>query len=69
MTHVTQLFVAPGENVFCPKQCLVNKCLLVLLFYLKTTRNIPELYLIEVVAAFIDAGFAVKMFNLPVTDL
>lgn len=65
MTHVTQLFVPRGENVFFPKHSLVKKCLSALLFYLKTIRNIPDLYLIEVVADFIVAVFAVKMSNLP----
>lgn len=65
---VSQLFLPCGENVFCPKHSLVTKCPWALLFYLKSTRNIPELYLIEVVADFMVAVFALTMSNLPVTD-
>lgn len=68
MRHVTQLFVPHGENVFFPKHSLANKCPWALLFYLKSIRNISDLYLIEVVADFIVAVFVVKMSNFPVTD-
>lgn len=68
ITPVTQVFVPRGENVFCPKHSLVNKCPWVLLFDFKSIRIIPELCLIEVVADFIVVVFAVKMSNLPVTD-
>lgn len=52
----------------CPKYSFAKKCLWALMFYLKSIRNDPELYLIEVVSDFMVAVFAVKVSNLPATN-